>query len=156
MTMLERIYHDGLSWNFSEYFEYLREVEAGMPGALRAFACNVESYSLHGNQTLHDARLLSVVVRKAYMAQFTSGTTLVEISLVDQLFEGTTMLRYGGVSGFLFREASLTESGHADVLLHEFSIVRTGVYRHRIILDHNGELQIDFSEFSHQWERFDS
>lgn len=148
--MLDRIYHDGVSWNFSDYFEYIKEVANEMPPSLRSFASAVESYSLHGDMTLHDARVLSLVVAKSYEAQFSSGKTSIEITLIDQLFEGKITLSYGGVSSFRFSESDLAENGHADVLLHEFSIVRPGVYRHQIVLDHGGELHIEFEDFSRE------
>lgn len=154
MTKLERIYHDGVSWNFSDYFEYIKEVANEMPPSLRVFASAIESYSLNGNKTLHDARILSLVVSKKYGANFSSGKTSIEISLIDQLFEGKITLKYGDVSSFFFNESGLLENSHADVLLHEFTIVRPGVYKHQIVLDHGGELLIEFADFSHEWAKF--
>lgn len=153
MTKLQRIYHDGVSWNFSEYFDYIKEVANEMPLSLRVFASAIESYSLRGNRTLHDARVLSFTVAKKYGAQFSDGKTSIEINFIDQLFEGKATLSYGGVSRFLFNESGLSENGHADVLLHEFSVVRPGVYGHQIILDHDGELYIEFMDFSYEWAK---
>lgn len=151
MRKLDRIYHDGQAWNFSRYFDYIDTVASEMPASLRAFASDIDSYTLGGNKTLHDARMLSLLVSKQYKARFSNGETLIALSLIDQMFEGTTTLRYGGVSSFQLCEPALEDNGHADLLLHEFSIVRPGVYRHHIILDHDGELQIEFARFSHEW-----
>ncbi|WP_312238445.1 hypothetical protein [Stenotrophomonas sp.] len=151
MRKLDRIYFDGLAWNFSRYFDYIDTVASEMPASLHAFASDVDSYSLGGNKTLHDARILSLVVSKQYEGRFSNGQTLIALSLIDQMFEGMTTLRYGGVSSFQLCEPALEGNGHADLLLHEFSIVRPGVYRHHIILDHDGELQIEFTRFSHEW-----
>ena len=156
MIKLNRIYHDGVSWNFSNYFDYLEEVANEMPPSLRDFASDIKSYSLSGNKTLHDSRILSLVVSKRYDDQFSGGGTFIEISLIDQLFEGKTTLCYEGVTSFCFNEPSLEGNGHADVLLHEFSIARPGVYKHQIVLDHDGELCIEFVDFSHEWTRLSS
>lgn len=153
MKKLDKIYFDGISWNFSEYFEYLKGVEDEMPRSLWAFAGDIESYSLHGNKTLHDSRVLSLLVLKNYGAQFTDGKTSIELTLIDQLFEGRTKLSYEGVCSLLIRDPDQQEHGHTDVLLHEFSIVRPGVYRHQIVLDHGGEIHIEFEAFSHEWTR---
>lgn len=156
MIKLERIYHDGVSWNFSDYFDYIKEVADEMPPSLRVFASTVKSYSLRGNRTLHDARVLSLVVSKRYETQFSDGKTSIEVSLVDQWFEGKIILRYEGVSSFLFSEPDLAGKGHADVLLHEFSVVRPGIYKHQIVMDHGGELHIEFVDFFHEWTELDS
>lgn len=81
MRKLDRIYRAGQAWNFSRYFDYIDTVASGMPASLRAFASDIDSYTLGGNKTLHDAR----------------------------------------------------------------------IYRHHIILGHDGELQIEFARFSHEW-----
>ncbi len=149
MSKPDRIYHDGDAWNFSRYFQYIERVAGQMPPSLRAFASDVESYGLRGNKTLHDARILSLAVSRKYAARFTDAETLIELRLIDQMFEGTTTLGYGGVSSVQFCERDLMRD--ADLLLHEFSIVRPGVYRHHIILDHGGELRIEFAQFTHEW-----
>ena len=156
MNKLERIYHDGVSWNFSEYFEYLKEVANQMPLSLRTFAGDMKSYSLHGNQTLHDARVLSTVISKQYESRYSGGKTCIEISLIDQLFAGKTTLSYFGVSSFLLSESGLLEHGHADVLLHEFSVVRPGIYKHQIAFDHGAAWCIGFTDFSHEWVELNS
>lgn len=156
MIKLNRIFYDGVSWNLSEYFDYIREVADQMPPSLRDFAINIESYSLHGCATLHDARILSLLVSKVYGSNFSDGKTLVDLRLVDQLFEGEIALSYGDVSRFEFNESGLAENGHADILLHEFSVIRPGVYSHQIVLEHGGGLFVEFSDFSRKWVRFDS
>jgi len=152
--MLERIYHDGISWNFSNYFDYLKNVANEMPPSLRDFAIAVESYSLREKGTLHDARVLSLVVSKRYEDQFSNGKTSIEINFIDQFFEEKITLVYDGVSSFFFNESGLAENGHADVLLHEFSIIRPGVYKHQIILDHGGEIYIEFTDFCRKWVKW--
>ena len=156
MGKFKWIFDDGISWNFSDYFDYLKDVANEMPPSLREFAGDIESYTLHGNKTLHDARVLSLLVSKRYGAGFTDAATSIEIRLIDQLFEGTTTLTYSGVSSFRCSDSDLHEHGHADILLHEFTIIRPGVFKHQIVLDHGGEIHIEFAHFLHAWNRLSS
>jgi hypothetical protein len=146
----KRIYYDGVSWNFSKYFEYLGDVADDMPHSLRDFAGAVESYILNGSQTLHDSRILSFNVSKIYGVNFSPGETVIEVRLVDQFFEGRVVLRYEKVSSFDFSEPNLMGDKPADVLLHEFSIVADGVYSHHIVFDHGGEFYVEFGCFSRE------
>ncbi|MGE8217026.1 MAG: hypothetical protein ACN6RD_12580 [Stenotrophomonas maltophilia] len=156
MSKFEKIYHDGFAWNLTDYFDYIKIVADEMPPSLRDFAVDIESYCLHGNKTLHDARVLSVVVSKSYGALFTNGRTSIEVSLIDQRFEGKTTLSYGGVSSFMLSDPDIQTHGHADILLHEFTIVRPGVFKHYIVLDHGGEIHIEFEDFLHEWNQLSS
>ena len=153
---MSRIYHDGISWNYTEYFDYIDEMANCMPPGLRDFAANVRSYSLHGKGTLHDSRVLSFMVSKSYADRFSGSRTFVEISLVDQLFEGKFVLSYDSVHDLFLKESSLKDHAHADVLRHEFSVLRPGLFEHQIILDHEGEIRIQFSDFSCGWTAFAS
>jgi len=148
---LDRIHFDGVSWDFSDYFEYIRGVASAMPEPLREYSNDVNSYALHGTKTLHDSRLLSVALEKTYGEKFSNSVSSIEINFIDQLFEGRTTLQYADVSSYLFKEIDLESNRHADVLVHEFSMVRPGLFRHRIIFDHSGEVEIEFCKFSYVW-----
>ena len=149
---LERIVYDGDSWDFSNYFEYIRSVEHQMPKSLREFAVDIDSYALHGEKTLHDARLLTVSLMKQYDNNFSNVSASIELRFIDQLFKGVTNLHYCEVSSYLLRGVDVSAHLHADVLVHEFSVVSPHLFRHRIILDHSGELEIEFGKFSYAWQ----
>jgi hypothetical protein len=148
---LDRIRFDGASWDFSDYFEYIRGIANAMPQPLRDYSTDVGSYALHGTKTLHDSRMLSVVIEKMYDENFSNAVSSIKLNFIDQLFEGKTTLRYVDVSSYLFKEVDLDLNRHADVLVHEFSIVKPGLFKHRIIFDHSGEVEIEFRKFSYVW-----
>jgi len=50
-----------------------------------------------------------------YKASFSNGETLIALNLVDQMFEGRTTLRYGGVSSFQLSDPVLEGNGDADL-----------------------------------------
>lgn len=151
MIRLDRIQFNGETWDFSNYFEYMKSIANLMPKALRDYSTDVESYVLHGARTLHDSRMLSAVIENAYDESFSNAVSSIELNFIDQLFEGKTTLRYVGVSSYHLKEMDLDSNRHADVLVHEFSIARQDVFRHRIIFDNLGEIEIEFSQFSYMW-----
>lgn len=151
MIRLDRIQFNGEKWDFSNYFEYIKGVANLMPKALRDYSTDVESYVLHGARTLHDSRMLSAVIENSYDDNFSNVVSSIELNFIDQLFEGKTTLRYVGVSSYHLKEMDLDSNRHADVLVHEFSIARQDVFRHRIIFDNLGEIEIEFSQFSYMW-----
>lgn len=153
MIRLDRIHFDGTSWDFSDYFEYIRSVANVMPQPLRDYSTDVDSYALHGTKTLHDSRMLSAILEKRYDEKFSNVVSSIELSFIDQLFEGKTTLRYADVSSYLFKEIGSDSNRHADVLVHEFSIVTPELFRHRIIFDHSGEVEIEFRKFSYVWSK---
>lgn len=153
MIKLDKIHFDGTTWDFSEYFEYIRSVAHLMPQPLGEYSTDWESYALSGTKTLHDARLLSAILDKKYDGKYSNVVSSVELSFIDQMFQGKTTLRYGDVSSYLFKETDSDTHLHADVLVHEFSIVSPGRFRHRIVLDHSGEIEIEFGTFSHVWKK---
>ncbi|MEZ0470474.1 hypothetical protein [Luteimonas salinilitoris] len=153
---LDRIRFDGVAWDFSEYFDYIKSVENMLPQPLRDYSIDLNSYALHGTKTLHDARILSAVIEKRYDDKFSNVTASVELNFIDQLFEGVTTLRYVEVSSYIFKEIDLSTNRHADVLVHEFSVVSTNLFRHRIIFDHSGEVEIEFRSFFHAWNKLNS
>ncbi len=148
---LERIIYDGEVWDFSNYFEYIKKVADELPPSIRDYFTNVESYSLRGIKTLHDARITSAIIRRVYDENFSSSKTRIELRFVDQMFRGEVILSYKNVSIYEFKEFEIDKHGHADVLVHEFSIASPGVFRHRIIFDHFGEFRVEFGDFSQSW-----
>lgn len=156
MKKLERIYHDGVAWNFSDYFDYVRGVAGSMPSELREFATDVSRYSLHGSGSLHDARIMSIVVKKNYKNNYSGGSTDIELTLIDQLFEGKIILEYLGVESFSLNEVGLSGNPHADIILHEVSVITSCTYRHQILLDHDGLITVEFSGFSCRQVKLDS
>ena len=154
MIKLDRISYDGTGWDFSKYFEYIRSVAGVMPKSLREYSLDVDSYSLNGTKTLHDCRILSAVMEKRYDKKFSNVVASIELNFIDQLFAGKTTLRYDEVSSYCFKETDLDVNQHADVLVHEFSVVSSKLFRHRIIFDHFGEIDINFRKFSYAWNKY--
>lgn len=153
---LEHIFHDGTAWSFSSYFEYLRTVADLMPETLRSFSQNVEHYHLRGNKTLHDARVMSVVVNRNFDPSFSTHKTSVDIALLDQMFEGRILLSYENVSSLEISDSCPSDSRPCDILLHEVTVKDEVTFQHRIVDEKGGGICIVFSGFRYEWTRLDS
>lgn len=153
---LAHIFHDGTAWNFTSYFEYLKGVAGLMPEALRNFSQNVEHYQLHGNKTLHDARVMSVVVNRKFDSSYSTHKTRVDVTLLDQMFEGRILLSYENVSSLEISDSSPADSRPHDILLHEVTVKDEATFQHRIVDENDGGICIAFSGFRYEWTKFDS
>lgn len=146
----ERIHEDkDGAWPLDDYFEYIESVASLMPVGLREFATSFERYQLRGKCTLHDCRMLSITVSKKMHDGGVSNDTALDVTLLDQFFEGRICLHYGGVSSFEVAESQLLNRRGSDVLLHEFSVLTEGRFRHAVLFDGGGGYAVEFSKFSH-------
>lgn len=137
------------AWPLDDYFDYIEDVAAQMPQALRDFATNVDSYALQSKTSLHDARMISLTVSKSRDDDVgVSNATVLEVVFLDQLFEGIFTLRYEGVSSFSTAESGLLNRQATDALLHESLVLGPGLYRHAVLFDGGGGYEVEFSDFS--------
>ena len=154
MIKFERIREDeDGAWPLDAYFEYLDGVAHQLPEGLRDFAATYESYQLEGKKTLHDSRVLSFTISKERGAAGVSNRTCLDVVLLDQLWEGEIHIRYSGVSAYIALEPRLLDREGHDVLLHEFSLIAPGRFRHAVRFDGDGGYSVDFAEFSIAWAK---
>lgn len=148
MIKLERIHEDEHgAWPLDDYFDYIDSVADALPVELRRFATTIESYELQGKYTLHDSRMISMQIAKERTVDGVSKLASVDITFLDQRFEGEFSLHYGGVSAFEVAESGLLDSRGSDVLLHEVSVVSDGVYKHAVMFDGDGGYIVEFRTF---------
>lgn len=154
MIKFERIHEDeDGAWPLDAYFEYLESVAHQLPRGLREFASSYESYQLEGKKTLHDSRVLSFTVSKERGAAGVSNRTCLDVVFLDQLWEDEIRVRYRGVSAYMALEPRLLDRQGHDVLLHEFSLIEPGRFRHTVMFDGDGGYSVEFDEFSIAWAR---
>lgn len=141
------------AWPLDPYFEYLESVAHQLPRGLREFASSYESYQLEGKKTLHDSRVLSFIISKERGAAGVSNRTRLDVVLLDQLWKDEIHICYGGVSAYMALEPRLLDRQGHDVLLHEFSLIAPGRFRHVVMYDGDGGYSVDFAEVSIFWAK---
>lgn len=152
MSNFKFIYEDELGiTHFDKYFNYIKNSRQHMPENLWRFASDTSRYELNGRLTLHDSRLESLAISNTYNAD--DNIVAVDCVSINLLLasSGKIELSYSGVLSVRYHKPlGEWEDKAADLLTHEFTIVRAGVYRHLIEFDHGVEFEIFFRNFDAQ------
>ncbi|MBP1152169.1 MULTISPECIES: hypothetical protein [Methylocaldum] len=135
---------------FDQYFDYLNCIKAEMPARLVAFATDRRRYQINGESTLHDAWLKSMSVSKQY-AEGAAVISVVQVCLLLATHRTEVILNYSGVVAVSCSfEPDRWPSQPVDLLVHEFSKVEKGMFRHFMQFDRSVWLEVKFTEFSFQ------
>ena len=150
--MFKHIIYGSLGWDLSQYFDYITAHSGAWPEQLRGFASSEKSYDMHGRHTLHDTRLLSASIKNDYNLDYHDPVASAELIFIDQMHEGVIKLTYERVLDFKHKAPVLKKYRTADVLMHEFDANNGGTYTHRILIDQDGAIEIEFANLKYAWE----
>lgn len=134
---------------FDRYFQYLKSIEEEMPHVLASFAMAPGRYELQGENTLHDAWLTSLDIKKMYAKADAAVNTSVTLTLLSAQQTRAVELCYFEVEGI---QTSLAPdrwpARPVDLLTHEITRVREGVFRHHLQFDRGVWVDVSFRQFS--------
>ncbi len=156
MKKLVHIYDDadGIT-RFNRYFGYLNSVKNELPEGLLAFATNEDHYALNSSVTLHDSWLRSLDVKKEYSSAGDSRS-VVTLKLLHAMHESVISLVYSPAAEL---SCQLTPTHWpdrpVDLLIHEFSMVEPGKFRHFVQFDRGVWIEIFFHEFAFNIDRLE-
>jgi hypothetical protein len=132
---------------FERYFDYLNSIRVEMPTRLMAFATDSRRYVLNGEGTLHDAWLKSMSVVNEY-PEGMAPLSVVQLRLLLASHQTEIVLDYSGVVAVSCSlEPDRWPNQPVDLLVHEFSKLEKGVFRHFIKFDRGVWVDLEFTGF---------
>ena len=140
--------------NFDEYMEYILSLKDVLPEELHKFSSNTEHYELNHPDSLHDAWVVSLLVKESRNASRPFNCNLsVEINLLGQHHDRELILKYFNVSKYGFvgqrNELNANDTFHGDILSHEVGVKPEG-FSHTIAMRSGSVFEVVFSGFSYE------
>ena len=147
-------------WDHRPYWRYLENVKQFMPLNLFLFAYNQEHHDLTHPNSLHNAWLERWCVTEAPDGDPKKGRSLsVEVTLLGPKRDRRIHLAYQGVTSHTIQTpeqiapAYSLDQAHGDLIVHETTIARDGIYLHEILFSSNAVFTVQFAGFEHRIER---
>ena len=145
--------------DYAPYFRYLKSVKHIMPAELFAFASNVENYNGNSPNSLHDAWLEDWSIAEIALPNDISKR-LIEINarFLGPQHDRHIYLMYKNVGSYTIHNPEDFEMpptgtvGHGDLLIHELTIVREGVFEHELRFSRGSVFSVQFTGFEHRIE----
>jgi hypothetical protein len=143
--------------DYGPYMRYLESVKHVMPIELFAFASNKENYDLNSPNSLHDVWLEEWNVAEVRQ----SAERLDRLIQINSRFLGPRhdryiCLVYKSVQHYAMHNPEEfgmpPRSGHGDLLIHELTIVREGLFEHELRFSRGTVFEVQFREFEHRIE----
>lgn len=119
--------------NWDAYFEYLRSIRARLPVALYSYASDWEHYSIDGDNSLHDAWLMSV--------QIGFRNRDITLEFLGSRHDRKHVFTYLGVDGYRIDLNVAYKQGDRDTLVHEFTVDARGI-GHEIVFSDGRSIAI--------------
>jgi len=130
-----------------------------MPAHLFAFAANAENFNLSSPNSLHDAWLEEWSIAEVALPN-ARKKRLIEIKarFLGPQHDRHIFLTYKNVGRYTMQNPKEFEMpptgrvGHGDLLIHELTIVREGLFEHELRFSRGTTFSVQFTDFEHQVE----
>ena len=142
----------GMQRSFDEYMEYILSLKEDLPEELFKFSSNIAHYELNHSDSLHDAWVVSLLVKENRNASRPFNCNLsLEINLLGQHHDRELILKYLNVSKYGFvgqrNELNANDTFHGDILSHEVGL-KSGRFIHTIAMRSGSIFEVAFSGFT--------
>jgi len=140
-------------WVLQPYFEYLVSVRDQMPAHIHRFATDYDNYHLHCPNSLHDAWIETWRIGATAIGPKRGDRRIdIDACLLGQMHDRYIHLRYIDVQ----RHTIAANDGacYGDLLIHELTIERQGVYAHELLFAGGAVITAHFKDFQHSIEMF--
>jgi hypothetical protein len=145
--------------DYDPYMRYLESVKHIMPAELYAFAANIENYDLTSPNSLHDAWLKEWTIAEIALPH-ERGKRHIEINarFLGPQHDRHIHLIYKNVGSYTMHNPEEFEMpptgrvGHGDLLIHELTIVREGLFEHELRFSRGTVFSVQFTGFEHRIE----
>jgi hypothetical protein len=148
--------------DYRPYLRYLESVKHLMPAHLFAFAANTKNYDLSSPNSLHDALLEEWNIAEVALPNEKRSKRMIEIRVrfLGPQHDRHIRLTYKNVGHYTTQNPEEFESpptgrvGHGDLLIHELTIVREGLFEHELRFSRGSVFSVQFTGFEHRIEVF--
>jgi hypothetical protein len=140
-------------WNHEAYWNYLDSVEGLMPKHVFEFANSSDSHNLTSPNSLHDSWLESWLISERTESESRADRcTQIEARLLGPRHDRYIHLKYGRVESHSIRNSGIAlpssrRSPHGDLLVHELTIVRDGLFSHELVFAEGSVFEVSFADF---------
>lgn len=132
---MKRIYNQDGVWYFDEYFAYLNKNKKRIPSNIQRVILDEERYTLNGENTLYDSQIVEF--------NYDEENKELTIVFLDAYCKRRYYYYFKDIEAVSFFKSTLNTNSY--LLIHEFSIVRRGLYRYRFLFDSGFEFSVYFS-----------
>ena len=133
---------------FDRYFVELNRIRSMLPQGLADFATCEARYTLDGEKTLHDAKIIGFDLQSTVSPEQVWERNLT-LRLLQALGREEIRLSYSGVFDVqLCFQPDEWPHRPVDLLVHEVSVIRPGVFRHLLEFDRGVFVDVEFSAFA--------
>ena len=145
--------------DYGPYMRYLESVKHSMPTEIFAFAANIENYNLTSPNSLHDAWLEEwSITEMALLNERIKRLIEIKARFLGPQHDRHIYLTYKNVGSYAIHNPEEFESppagrvGHGDLLIHELTIVRDGLFEHELRFSRGTVFSVQFTDFEHRIE----
>src|SRR5262245_9020912 len=145
--------------DYRPYARYLESVKHLMPAHLFAFAANSENYDLSSPNSLHDAWLEEWSIIEVALPDKRSKRMIeIRARFLGPQHDRHIHLTYKNVGHYTMHNPEEFESpptgrvGHGDLLIHELTVVREGLFEHELRFSRGTVFSVRFTGFEHRIE----
>jgi hypothetical protein len=136
------------------YWEYLSSIESRMPAHLFAFASNPEHHDLESPNSLHDSWLEYWSISETKNEGRSDRSACIDACFLGPRHDRYIYLRYKnvekhGVHGAGELTSPPRQTSHGDLLVHEMTIVREGLFSHELVFSKGAVFSVEFADFDH-------
>jgi len=143
-----------LEKQYAEYKKYLESFQGRLPSSALTFATAAWHYDARDHRALHDSWLESLAIREIFEGERMQHRSVeIEMHLLGAYHDGHTTLTYRGVAGYAL-SLPHRDSGHADLLVDEFSLSANGLLVHEILFSSGGRYSVECRDFDWLWSPF--
>jgi hypothetical protein len=144
-------------WDHDPYWLYLESVKHIMPADLFAFAANSENHDLSSLNSLHDAWLESWNITEVTPPDDRRDRSIqIDARFLGPNHDRHICLIYKNVGSYKmhnperFSSPPTYRTGHGDLLIHELTIIREGVFEHELLFSRGTVFLAQFKAFEHR------
>src|SRR5262245_31308590 len=146
--------------DYRPYERYLETVKHIMPADLFAFAANFENFNLSSPNSLHDAWLGEWSIAEVTPPNEKRSKRVIEIRarFLGPQHDRHIYLTYRNVGSYTMQNPEEFEMpptgrvGHGDLLIHELTVVREGLFEHELRFSRGTVFSVQFTGFEHRIE----
>jgi hypothetical protein len=147
-------------WDHRPYWSYLETVKDIMPAELFAFASNPTNHDLSSPNSLHDAWLEEWSIAEVTLPNEKRSKRLIEIRarFLGPQHDRHIYLTYKNVGHYTahnpeeFASPPTGRVGHGDLIIHELTVVREGLFEHELMFSRGTVFSVQFTGFEHRVE----
>jgi len=145
--------------DYRPYARYLETVKHIMPADLFAFATNSENFDLTSPNSLHDAWLEEWSITELALTNERKKRRIeMTARFLGPQHDRHIFLTYKNVGRYAIQNPEEFEMppfgriGHGDLLIHELTVVREGLFEHELRFSRGTVFSVQFAGFEHRIE----